>query len=128
VGSSLRQFLEGVLDFLCPLPRLAWTSDGKVIPLKANVDEAYGHAPGAARVIVVTRTGGGPTNAEDSLIILYTSGSSGKRKGVLHATGGYFVYAAMTHQCSSRIRKQIIGSPSHSRLSIECCIGFWAEA
>ena len=37
-------------------------------------------------------------NAEDPLFILYTSGSTGTPKGVLHTTGGYLVYAAMTHQ------------------------------
>lgn len=39
-----------------------------------------------------------PMQAEDPLFILYTSGSTGTPKGVLHTTGGYMVYAAMTHE------------------------------
>ncbi len=37
-------------------------------------------------------------NAEDPLFILYTSGSTGKPKGALHTTGGYMVYASLTHE------------------------------
>jgi len=96
---------------------------GKIVPLKANVDEALTHCTSVDRVIVVKRTSGTvtmkdgrdiwyhdavaqaspecapePIGAEDPLFILYTSGSTGKPKGVLHTTGGYLVWVSMTHQ------------------------------
>jgi len=96
---------------------------GRKVALKANVDEALEKVGGADHVIVVRRTGGAVNmkagrdvyydeaadmvtsecpvtemNAEDPLFILYTSGSTGTPKGVLHTTGGYLVYASMTHE------------------------------
>lgn len=98
---------------------------GRSVPLKKNVDKALEHpAVGTVdKVLVVKRTGGDiawndsrdvwyhdavdgqstdcpaeEMNAEDPLFILYTSGSTGTPKGVLHTTGGYLVYASMTHQ------------------------------
>ena len=96
---------------------------GRKTPLKANTDAALLHCKDTVKVLVVKRTGDQTTwidgrdydygslaaeassfctpaemNAEDPLFILYTSGSTGQPKGVVHTTGGYLVYAAMTHQ------------------------------
>lgn len=96
---------------------------GRKVPLKANADIACAKTDCVKRMVVVKRGGedvewkdgrdlwyhelvSGASNdcpavemdAEDPLFILYTSGSTGTPKGVLHTSGGYILYAAMTHK------------------------------
>ncbi|PVA10461.1 acetate--CoA ligase [Pelagivirga sediminicola] len=96
---------------------------GRKTALKSNADAALLHCSDKVRCLVVKHTGGQttwiqgrdidlkaqmeqaspdcparPMKAEDPLFILYTSGSTGQPKGVVHSSAGYLLYAGLTHK------------------------------
>jgi len=124
-GFSPESIKDRILDSDC---QTVITADegvrgARMIPLKANVDQALEQCPNVHSVFVVRRTNADVPwfedrdvcyykateaadsecepelmDAEDPLFILYTSGSTGKPKGVLHTTAGYLLGASITHK------------------------------
>ena len=96
---------------------------GAVFPLKSAADEALANTPSIEHVVVVKRGGNAvdmkagrdhwyhdlmstasddcsaePMDSEQLLFLLYTSGTTGKPKGIMHTTGGYLTHVAYTHK------------------------------
>lgn len=124
-GFSFQSLADRILDSgaTCVITADEGLRGNKHVPLKVTVDQALEQCPLVKRVFVYRRSGQTVPmtkgrdvylqdamaqersycpwemmDSEDTLFLLHTSGSTGKPKGLAHTSGGYLVYASLTHK------------------------------